>query len=114
MIRTDFKRRTINTYTQQQSAQQQNAAASATYATSPSHFNGGASTSSLPNYSYQTQRSIPVYPVQQKVALPSTSYSIGQKRPAQPLTGHPIKRVVGNTTFRPVSNTTLLQQGYRK
>jgi hypothetical protein len=118
MIRTDFKRRTINQYHQQQGNALQNAnSASAipspSYATvSPSHFNGGAPTSSqtLQGYSYQTQRLIPTYPNHQKVGLPSTSYSVGQKRLAQPLTGIPIKRVVGGTTFRPVSSASLISQ----
>jgi hypothetical protein len=116
MIRTDFKRRTINQYQQQQAtaaAQAAGAAApSSSYATvSPSHYNNGATPSpqGMQGYSY-AQRVVPAYPLHQKVGLPSTSYSVGQKRPAQPLSGVPVKRIVGGTTFRPVSSASLMSQ----
>uniref|UniRef100_A0A914YCU4 Uncharacterized protein n=1 Tax=Panagrolaimus superbus TaxID=310955 RepID=A0A914YCU4_9BILA len=123
MIRNDFKRRTVHQYhAQQGNAMQQSAAAAAaaasgtassSYATvSPSHYNGASPSTSQPiqGYSYQAQRMIPTYPVHQKVGLPTTSYSVGQKRPAQPLSGIPVKRIVGGTTFRPVSTTSLISQ----
>uniref|UniRef100_A0AC34F356 Uncharacterized protein n=1 Tax=Panagrolaimus sp. ES5 TaxID=591445 RepID=A0AC34F356_9BILA len=120
MIRNDFKRRTVHQYhAQQGNALLQSAASAAgtpssSYATvSPSsHYNGATPSTSQPiqGYSYQTQRIIPTYPVHQKVGLPATTYSVGQKRPAQPLTGIPVKRIVGGTTFRPVSNASLISQ----